>query len=155
MATWNAAALEQLLLRVASWCKSFASHLHLIWLRTAEPAHFHMTFTFWISTHEQNIYMRMNPVWMWYCSQDKLLTGQILNGSTWMEDETIWILPTQAWHTPGFPPKTVRGGTMVSGGRILAGVVWDHHPRLDGETYPLVNVYVTMENHHFEWVNPL
>ena len=21
--------------------------------------------------------------------------------------------------------------------------------------YPLVNVYITMENHHFQWVNPL
>ena len=21
--------------------------------------------------------------------------------------------------------------------------------------YPLVNVYITMENHHFSWVNPL
>ena len=22
-------------------------------------------------------------------------------------------------------------------------------------TYPLVNVYITMENHHFQWVNPI
>ena len=22
-------------------------------------------------------------------------------------------------------------------------------------SYPLVNVYITMENHHFQWVNPL
>jgi len=26
---------------------------------------------------------------------------------------------------------------------------------LEGGGYPLVNVYITMENHHFQWVNPL
>ena len=28
------------------------------------------------------------------------------------------------------------------------------YPRyIEISTYPLVNVYITMENHHFEWVN--
>jgi hypothetical protein len=28
-------------------------------------------------------------------------------------------------------------------------------PSQDDKHYPLVNVYITMENHHFQWENPL
>ena len=44
------------------------------------------------------------------------------------------------------------------GERNLALLAVVHRPLvdfIDGKCYPLVNVYITVKNHHFQWVNPL
>ena len=48
--------------------------------------------------------------------------------------------------------KLVRG---TNGFMDLYGDEMENLNKFDMCDYPLVNVYITMENHHFQWVNPL
>ena len=39
--------------------------------------------------------------------------------------------------------------------KVPHGFLTQKNKRKHDMQYPLVNVYITMENHHFQWVNPL
>jgi hypothetical protein len=46
--------------------------------------------------------------------------------------------------------------SIIENGQILGRCCSPHWMILQWiSRYPLVNVYITMENHHFEWENPL
>ena len=62
---------------------------------------------------------------------------------------------------PQLPALRLRGAMAQTFGLGCPNVVsqqWSSPWSLQREPfggYPLVNVYITMENHHFQWVNPL
>ena len=98
---------------------------------------------------------------------DMILRNELYRNARWTTKKFCWLS-----HQPGFPiavyPIAAHqlsfgeagyqayqachylniGIQPKSGWKELTVVVADG-------LYPLVNVYITMENHHFQWVNPL
>ena len=65
-------------------------------------------------------------------------------GTSWAVGETLWI---------SMDAECVTGlglGLTLSGSPL--GV---DRKMMENGVYPLVNVYIAMENHHFQWENPL
>ena len=77
------------------------------------------------------------------------------------QGQQIFIKGRNTWYLYGDAVELLHNGQAVdfkpkpaascgSGDLPRAGVEFPWT-----QTYPLVNVYITMENHHFEWVNQL
>ena len=71
--------------------------------------------------------------------------------------QLLWIFPSCQVRVPSFQQrfKAPCDGPVPSWWAD-AGHTWTWtHARENARIYPLVNVYITMENHHFQWENPL
>ena len=84
---------------------------------------------------------------------DVLLSRRYLNNHNWVE---YWDNVQQTWQL-GFRCFVWKSWAAVEWHQVCLHGPNKSHTVLSvmDQKYPLVNVYITMENHHFQWLNPL